>query len=94
MVLNRSGSIQEEEQRAWSCLTTILGLVVGVVTGKAMKQPPDLIEYEPAQDLRSDCSEGPHEESIRIGGRFVIPSTGLGRMLGDRSTSSIGPESD
>jgi hypothetical protein len=36
-ILNRSGSTPEEKQRAWSCLTTILGLVVGVITGKAMK---------------------------------------------------------
>jgi hypothetical protein len=37
VVLNRSGSTPEEKQRAWSALTAILGLVVGVITGKAMK---------------------------------------------------------
>ena len=36
-VLNRSGSTPEEKQRAWSCLSAILGLVVGIITGKALK---------------------------------------------------------
>jgi hypothetical protein len=37
VVLNRSGSTPEEKQRAWSALSAILGLVVGIITGKAMK---------------------------------------------------------
>lgn len=36
-VLNRSGSTPDEKQRAWTGLTTILGLVVGIITGKAFK---------------------------------------------------------
>jgi len=37
VVLNRAGSTPEETQRAWSALSAILGLVVGIITGKAMK---------------------------------------------------------
>ena len=36
-VLNRSRSTPEETQRAWSALSAIPGLVVGIITGKAMK---------------------------------------------------------
>lgn len=36
-VLNRSASTTEEKQRAWSGLSAILGLVVGVITGKGIK---------------------------------------------------------
>jgi len=37
LVLNRSGSTAVEKQRAWSALSAILGLVVGVITGKGIK---------------------------------------------------------